>query len=669
MMRIFEVEGTQSVGRDWALDIKVLPNRAFDCSSHLGMAREIAAIANIDFKEPKINLKEDKRLKIKDYLSVEVKEPKLCSRYSARVVVEVSVGESPQWLKEKLEVCGLRSINNIVDITNYVMLECGQPLHAFDLDKLSEKKIIVRRASQGEKINTLDEGKTQRILNEDILVIADAQNPVAIAGIKGGRGPEIDSSTRRVALEAANFDPVNIKRSSKALNLRTDASMRFENGLDSNLTIWSLDRAAALMAEIAGGQVATGIIDMVAVKRNVSNTGVAHNYIESLLGTEIKSGEVLNIFKRLGLEAKQLKKSKEVFYEIKAPTRRGDLLTSEDLIEEVGRLYGYENIPAKLPVSVLIPALKNEELIYADDVRDILVGLGFSEVYNYSFAGENDKNLYNFQDLIGVLNPFSQEQKYLRPNLAAGLIKNLKENLRYFHSAAVGLKELKLFELGRIFYERKSAAIENQKVGGLVYFGGERQEDTSFYEAKGTLEILCNKLGLADVWDDDFIPRGLPANWQKILHSKKTAQLKVGQTMLGWVGEINPEILEELGIKGRPTIWELDFDKLVKLVSRERTYREPSRYPAVMRDTAVMLGSNVKVERVISIIENTGGLLLADVDLFDIYEGEDLAEGQKSLAFHLIWQSLERNLSDAEVNDLMAKIVAALEDAGWEIRK
>ena len=668
-MRIFEVEEVQPIGRDWALDIKVLPNRAFDCLSHLGIAREIAAIENIEFKMPKVSLREDKGFKIKDYLSVEVREPKLCPRYSARVVVDVKVGESPEWLKEKLEVCGLRSINNIVDITNYVMLECGQPLHAFDLDKLGEKKIIVRRAGEGEKINTLDEGKAQRILNENILVIADAQNPVAIAGIKGGRLPEISASTKKVALEAANFDPVNIRRSSKTLNLRTDASMRFENGLDCNLTIWSLDRAAALVAEIAGGQVAAGIIDISAVKRSASNTGVAHNYIESLLGKEIASSEVLNIFKRLGLEAKQLKKNKEVFYEIKVPTRRGDLLTSEDLIEEVGRLYGYENIPAKLPVGVLIPAFKNEELIYADDVRDILVGLGFSEVYNYSFVGENDRDFYNFQDLTEVLNPLSQEQKYLRPNLAAGLIKNLKENLRYFHSATSGFKKLKLFELGRIFYERKNVAIEDWKVGGLIYFGGERQNDTSFYEAKGTLEILCNKLGLVDVWGDDFIAEGLPANWQKILHSKKTAQLKVGQTMLGWVGEINPEILEELGIEGRPTIWELNFDKLAKLVSRERTYQEPSRYPAVTRDVAVLLGSNVKVEAVTNIIENTGGLLLADVDLFDIYEGEDLADGQKSLAFHLIWQSLERNLSDAEVNDLMAKIVAALEEAGWEIRK
>ncbi|PIV38491.1 MAG: phenylalanine--tRNA ligase subunit beta, partial [Candidatus Portnoybacteria bacterium CG02_land_8_20_14_3_00_45_8] len=211
-MRIFEVEEVQPIGRDWALDIKVLPNRAFDCLSHLGIAREIAAIENIEFKMPKVSLREDKGFKIKDYLSVEVREPKLCPRYSARVVVDVKVGESPEWLKEKLEVCGLRSINNIVDITNYVMLECGQPLHAFDLDKLGEKKIIVRRAGEGEKINTLDEGKAQRILNENILVIADAQNPVAIAGIKGGRLPEISASTKKVALEAANFDPVNIRR-------------------------------------------------------------------------------------------------------------------------------------------------------------------------------------------------------------------------------------------------------------------------------------------------------------------------------------------------------------------------------------------------------------------------------------------------------------------------
>jgi phenylalanyl-tRNA synthetase beta chain len=669
MMRSFEVEEIIPAQPDWSLDIKVLPNRAFDCLSHLGMAREISAIENIDFTEPKILCREDKSLKAKDFLSVHVQEPQLCPRYSARVVLEVSVGDSPEWLKEKLTVCGLRSINNIVDITNYVMLECGQPLHAFDLDKLAQQKIIVRRAKMGEKINTLDEGKSQRILNENILVIADEQNPVAIAGIKGGRGPEIDFKTKKIVLEAANFDSVSIRKSSKSLNLRTDASVRFENGLDNNLTIWALDRAASLTAEIAGGKVAEGIIDVFSIKSEPANTGVAHSYIERLLGVEIKSDDVLNIFKRLGLEkVKTIKKNQEIFYEIIIPSRRADLNTREDLIEEVGRLFGYENIVPKMPHGVLIPVLKGDELLLNEEIRNIMVGLGFAEAYNYSFVGKTDKDFFQFQNLIEVLNPLSQDQQYLRPSLAAGLIKNLKENLKYFHSAAAGLQELKLFELGRIFYQNKQMAFEEQKIGGIIYLK-KAKKNQEFYELKGAVETFLGKLTLTNVWEDNHLQDGLPVNWERIFNAKKTSQIKVADEMIGWLGAINRKVLDELEIEGDPVIFEIDLIGLLKMVKNERNYIPPSQYPAVTRDLAVLVGQEVKIEEVLNIIELAGGDLLFDTDLFDLYEGEDLGADKKSLAFHLIFQSQERNLSDAEINKLMGEIIKKAEDNGWEVRK
>ena len=682
-MGIFDVENVEQFNHDWLLDIKVLTNRAHDCLSHLGIVREIVATGKGEFSEPKINFKEDKSLKIKDFLGVEVKEPKLCPRYSARVVVDVKVGDSPQWLQERLKTCGLRPINNIVDIANYVMLECGQPLHAFDLDKLNtdktdkdtdkteQKKIIVRRATKGEKIITLDEGRAERILNENILVIADSEYAIGIAGIKGGKGTEIDSKTRRIALEAANFNPVNIRQSSKFLNLRTDASWRFENSPDMNLTVWALDRAAQLIAELAGGKVASGVIDVAAQVQKHWSAAVAHNYIESLLGIKIKPEQVLKIFARLDLPVKQIKKTKDLFYEVRVPTRRADLLNSEDLVEEVGRLFGYQNISSRMPTGELIAALENEQLLYLDETKDILTGLGFSEVYNYSLISEADKNLYVLNNLAEPNNPLSQEQKYFRPNLAPGLIKNLQANLKYFQGALGRSQEeaLRLFEEGRVMSLQDKKIIEQRKIGGLVFLPAARAKDSAFYELKGMIEILFNELGLADVWDDDHIQEGLPINWKTILHPSKSAQIKVGQEILGYLGELHPLILSELEIEGRPAIFEFDFTRIVELVDEERIYQAPSKYPAITRDLAIFVEANAKVEEVMNEIENAAGELLEDVDLFDVYEGEDLSDEQKSLAFHLIWQSPERNLSDVEINKLMEKIIKALKEKGWEIRK
>lgn len=670
-MGIFEVEDVEQFGKDWVLDIKVLPNRSHDCLAHLGIAREAAAIENLEFSEPKIELKEDKSLKIKDFLDVEVKEKKLCPRYSARVVIDVKVGDSPLWLQERLKVCGLRPINNIVDITNYVMLECGQPLHAFDLDKIDQQKIIVRLATKGEKIITLDEGRAERILNENILVIADPKGAIGIAGIKGGRGPEIDSKTKRIALEAAKFEPINIRKSSKALNLRTDASWRFENDPDINITIWALERAASLINKLAGGTAVSGVIDVAAKNVQPWDAAVAHDYIESLLGVKIKPEQVLQIFKRLDLPVKQSKKSVKLFYELKVPTRRSDLLTQEDLIEEIGRLFGYQNICAKMPSGEMIPALENEQVLYLDEVRDILVGLGYSEVYNYSLISENDKKLYEFKDLSEVSNPLSREQKYFRPNLALGLVKNLEINAKHFLAGSIGQSgnALRLFEEGHVFEKSDKKIFERKDIAGLVYLPKNKRAGFAFYELKGAVEIIFGKLGLAGLWDDDYLPEGLPINLKFIFDPSRSAQIKVGNDLLGFVGELNPSTASRLDIEGQAAMFEVDFEKLIDLVDEERIYQPPSKYPAVTRDLAILVEANTKVEIVMNEIENAAGQLLAGVDLFDIYEGEDLANEIKSLAFHLIWQSSERNLSDLEINKLMEKIIKVLGEKGWEVRK
>lgn len=671
-MRSFEIDSFGQEGKDWIVDIKVLPNRAFDCLSHLGMAQEIAAVANRKFKEPKTVLKEEKSLNINNFLSVEVKEKKLCPRYSARVIVDVKVGSSPEWLQERLISCGLRPINNIVDIVNYVMLEFGQPLHAFDLDKLSDKKIIIRNAQPKEKILTLDEQKSEISLDQNILVIADSRQPVAIAGIKGGKTPEVGASTKRIVIEAANFNPKNIRKSSRFLGLRTDASWRFENGVDINLTIKALNQASFMIAKIAGGKIVSGVIDVAGIKKQPWIVTVKHGYIESLLGIKIKSPEVLKVFSRLSLSVKQIKKGKEIFYQVKIPTRRADLISQEDLIEEIGRLLGYENIISKMPSGVLIPSVKEEVLIYADKIRDILTGVGYSEVYNYSFISEADKQNFNLQNLAELNNPLSHEQKYLRPNLAIGLINNLKDNLKYFLPGSGFTpkdKALRLFEIGHVFSEVGHDFGEEKRISGLIYLKNEKKKDAAFYEIKGAVETLCHKLGLSDEWSDSHIQEGLPANWKSIFYQLKTAQIKSGEKILGWIGEINPKIASDLGIDGKASIFEIDFSILVKLVNEEKEYKPPSKFPAITRDLAILVSATTKTEEILNIIENNGGDLLVDVDLFDIYEGKDLTAKNKSLAFHLIFQSDEKNLSDNEINRLMEKIIKSIENKGWKIRK
>ncbi|MBI4709479.1 MAG: phenylalanine--tRNA ligase subunit beta [Candidatus Portnoybacteria bacterium] len=668
-MHVFEVEGIDKKGKDSVLDIKVLPDRAHDCFSHIGIAKEIAAISNNQFLFPKINFKEDRSLKIKDFISVEIRNLDLCPRYSMQMVTNIKVGPSPEWMQERLIVCGLRPINNIVDITNYVMLETGQPLHAFDLDKLdtntriatndtNKKTIIVRRAQNGEKIITLDEGRAERILDSDILVIADSEKPIGIAGIKGGRGPEIDNQTKRIVIEAANFNPINIRRSSKKLNLRTDASTRFENGLDPNLTLDALKRCVFLIGEFAEGKVVSGIIDIYSKKIKPRKILLAFSRAQTLLGIKITSQQIAAIFKRLAMPSKIIKKAKEEFIEVIAPTSRLDLLLPEDLIEEIGRLWGYDKIPAKMPQGVILPAIKNEDLIYEDKIRNILAGFGYAEVQNYSLISDGDQKLFDSDEIVEIINPLSQDQKYLRPSLIINLLKNARENLKYFSG-------IRLFEIGHTFIRENGSYVEKNKITGLICQKNILKHGENFFELKGLTEALLDKLGISDYWFDDAISQKY--DWLKFVHPRRRAEIKSGDEAIGWVAEAKPELLAALEIKERVAIFELDFAGLKELASEERFYVPPSKYPAIIRDLAVIVDRDIKIEAVLNIIEIEGGALLQDVDIFDIYEG--LEGNKKSLAFRLTFQSDERNLTDKEVNELMEKIIKVIEERGWEIRK
>ena len=639
-MHSFETEMVGKKNSDYVLDIDVLPNRAHDCLSHNGIAREISVLLGYSFNlvDYRKKIKEDSKKLANKLVKVEVKDKELCSRYVARVIDNVKIGPSPEWMQERLKVCGLRPINNVVDITNYVMLETGQPLHAFDFDKLASGKIIVRRAKKGEKITTLDNEEYN--LDENILVIADGKNPICIAGIKGGKGPEIDAQTKRIVLEAANFDAQTIRRGSKWLKLETDASWRFEHEIDPNLAEEAINATAYLIQDIAKGKVLKGTVDVFAKKVNSRTVNLNIEKVNSLLGVNIAKKEIISIFKKLGFGVK----TKENKFNISIPTRRIDISIPEDLVEEIGRIYGFEKIKSKLPRAILISPSRNENLIYRNKIRHIFINSGFSEAYNYSFISEKDS--------VEVANPVSQDQKYMRSNLTVNLLKNIKENKKYF-------KEVRLFEIGNVFQKNNNKVEEKQKIAAVLYLLNDSNPATEFYHLKGIIDSLLNKLQISDIWYDDAIEKN-DLSIPDFCNKNRRAQIKVGNNCLGWIAEIDSKV----------AAFEMDFAKLVELAIEERIYSPPSKYPSVVRDIAILTNKETKIVKVMNLINSSGGVLIRDIDLFDIYEGNNIPDSKKSLAFHIIYQSDEHTLTDKEVNDVHREIINVLkEKGGWEIRE
>jgi phenylalanyl-tRNA synthetase beta chain len=637
-----EVEEIKKVDNDFVLNIDVRPNRAGDCFSHLGVARECAALLNSKFHAPNHKQTQNTKHKIQNTVSVLVKNRIACPRYTAKAMTDVKVGPSPKWLRERLAVCGLNSINNVVDIANYVMLETGQPLHAFDLEKIEGRKIIVRPARKGEKIITLDNQRFD--LDKDVLVIADSKKPIAIAGIKGGKSPEISPKTKTIVLEAANFNSKVIRRGYQKLNLRTDASLRFEHGLDPNLTEFAINRAADLIQKLAGGKQGRGLVDIYPKKVLPKIIKLNPDYVGSLLGVKIPATKIKNILTRLGLKIVNCKLK---ILTVEVPTRRLDVSIPEDLIEEIGRIYGYEKIPAVFPQAALVPPQRNEELFWEDMAKNILKEAGFIETYNYSFIPENDAKNFLTQNLIEIANPLSKEQKYLRPSLIPNLLKNIEKNQNSFN-------KIKIFELGRVFSARGGpAAREKRMLTGMM-------TGNAFYEAKGVTDTLLNKMGMASVWYDDYKPTP-QASKLSLWQAGKCAEIKVDQTELGFLGEL----------RGKGVVaFDIDFGKLQKMASEEHEYRPISKFPSAIRDIAVLVPREVRVEEVLNKIETAGGELVRDVDLFDIYEGEELPQNQKNLAFRVVYQSAKKTLEAREVDSVHQKIIKSLEQNPlWQVRK
>lgn len=689
----FEVESVENKGGDSIFSIDILPNRMPDAGGHFWLAKEIFAILNYQ------NLINKKDFKILNFKSQNLKYPKsqlldikienfeLCKRYIGAIMKNVSIKESPEWLKVRLESLGINSINNLVDAANYAMLELNQPLHIFDADKLNGK-IIVRNAKHGESIITLDNKKYD--LDENILIIADAKEPLAIAGIKGGKIAEVDLNTKNIIIEAANFNRTIIRKASQKLNLRTDASARFSAGLDPNLTSDATLRAISLIQSLAGGRF-LGTADIYEKKFLSKTITLSLDKLNKVLGTKISLDEVKNILNSLNFKFGAARKKYNTLFKIKIPTVRQDIEIEEDLIEEIGRIYGYEKIKAVSPTGNLIGFSENNYLPFLNLIKNSLTGQGFSEVYNYSFIYNNDLELLDDslrKDLMELENSLI-DAKFLRPCLILNLLRNASLNLKNYDN-------FRLFELGKAYGFNKKygekpphkkavgeimsfskiplceGEFENLRLAGLIAEEEEKGKEL-FYGIKGSISYLLESAGITDIIfteansNSEFLKEFMP-----ISHLHRSSAIKIGDEIIGFFGEVSADILRHFGIKrGKIAFFEINFETLTEKITEEKEFRYFSKFPNIIRDLSLLVPLETRVAEAQDIIENTGGILLIDSDLFDIYEGEDAKlDGKKSLAFRLIFQSEERTLHEDEIEEIIKKIIKALEEnPEWEVRR
>lgn len=658
-MHAFEVENIEKQGKDYILDIAVLPNRAHDCLNHVGIAREIAAITKRRLVLQKTKEPAEVRGTLKP-LNVVIKNSELVPRYAALVIEGANIVKSPKWLKEKLEAVGINSINTIVDITNYVMLELGQPLHAFDYDKIHGQVMMIRASKEGEHIQTLDDQTLS--LPKGTLVIEDVQGLIDLAGIKGGKGSGISPKTKNIILQAANFDGPTIYKTKKQLGYTTQAADIYSHGIDPNLGMEALERALELLYETKAKGKVVQIIDIYPKKVVPRQVRLDLTYVQSLLGMQIPVKEIQQVLQTLGCKVGLSTKKSQVLL-VTVPTRRLDLEIPEDLVEEVGRIHGYEKIPTALPTVSLTPPEQNLDLFWEDIIKAALKQSGFTEAYNYSFIGEKDlsKFVYSDQDrakLVKLQNPVSEEFSYLRNSLLENLLKNIAANQRRFEN-------VRIFELGTIFQQTDKGIEEATMLGGVITTTAEG----SFYDAKGVIDFIVNQLGIPEVWYDEYEPT--PERSRQILwQTTKCAEIKIGDQEIGFLGEISNQMTSHLKITQKVTAFHIDVEKLAQLATEEKEYLPPSKYPSVVRDIAVLVPRDVRVGDVLDKINEAEKMLVADVDLFDMYEGEEIPDGKKNLAFHIVYQSKEKTLTNREVDALHDKIIKILEtDPGWEVRK
>lgn len=641
---------------DVLLDVAVTPNRS-DCLSILGIAREVAAACGKTLKYPPVKLEENGP-NIDGLSSIKIKDEIGCPRYAARIVQDIHVGPSPAWLRRKLEAVGLRSINNIVDVTNFILMELGQPLHAFDFDLLRERRIVVRRATPGERFTTLD--GVERTLFEDTLLICDGCGPVAIAGIMGGLDSEITDRTQNVLIESAFFQPQCIRRTSKKLGLRTESSYRFERGVDPEGVIRALDRAAELMQELAGGRIATGRLDAYPNPMRATRLSLDVEKTNRFLGTCLSAEEMARALRSIELEVKEAEAGG---LEVHVPSFRLDITREVDLAEEIARLTGYDQVPVTAPVASIETEPADRHLEMRHEIKKILQGAGFFEVLTYSFVSYEalQKMQWSPEDPrlqpVRIMNPLSEEQSVMRTSLVPGLLQTTRYNLDR------GNDDLSIFELGKVFLPNPEDVLPREPHGIAGVMTGRRnrqplysaQGEIDFTDVKGVVEALLEPFYLEGV---EFRAQDLPS----YLDGGEASAVFCEGECLGFLGLLHPLVQEAFDLKKAVYVFDLDFDTIYRLRKEHPRFQALPKFPSVSRDMALIVDESVPVRDPLDFMLGLKEALLEHVDIFDIYRSPQLGEGKKSVAYRLIYRAGERSLTDVEVNELHALIVEKVQE-------
>lgn len=642
---------------DVVLEFELTANRA-DCFSVFGLVREIAAITGNKPHFPEIKVNEDDNTKLNDIFSVEIADPDLCSRFSTRMLKNVKIGPSPEWMQQRLEGAGIRSINNVVDVTNFVMIELGHPMHAYDYDKITGKKLIARRAIEGEELHTLDD--TSRKAKGEMLVIADSEKAAGLAGIMGGFETEITDTTTTVVLESADFYGPCIRRTARACGLSSEASGRFERGVDSETTIKALDRAAQLLQEMGACTVCEGIVDVYPNPKQANYVTFTPEQINNHLGTNIAKDVMLNIITSVGFD---VTKDENDEITVKVPSWRNDVTCMADISEEIARLHGFDKIKSTLPNGVSMQGTQSAKQTFIDKVKASLSSQGLYETISFALTNEETFNKLNIpQDsplrkAVPIMNPLSDEYPLVRTTLLSSIFDNLARNLARKND------DVALFEVGSVFFSKALPVTELPdevvKIAGAITGrrnaqGWNQTNDmVDFYDAKGIIEELLANLRVTRYT--------VETGTHYAMHPGKTALFKKGRDVIATVGEVHPAVLSAYGITKPVYIFELDATIVMKYMAKDLKYKALPKYPATSRDLAMLVDVDVNAADIEKAMTKAAGQNLTQITLFDVYTGKQVEEGKKSLAFSLTFQSNDKTLTDAEIDPAIEKIVAKLQ--------
>lgn len=633
---------------DTVFEYEITNNRV-DCYSIIGIAREAAATFRKPFTPPVVT-ETGNAEDINDYVKVDVEATDLCSRYTARLVKNIKLAPSPKWMQRRLASAGIRPINNIVDITNYVMEEYGQPMHAYDYDTLAGGKIVVRRAKDGEKFMTLD--GQERTLDSDMLMICDGEKAVGLAGIMGGENSKITDDVKTMLFEAATFDGTNIRKATKRLGLRTDASGKFEKGLDPENALAAMNRACQLIEELGAGEIVGGVVDVYPNKKERVRVPFEPERINALLGTNVSVEEMLGYFKMLELDYDETKQ------ELIIPTFRQDLLRTADIAEEVARFFGYANIPTTLPRGASTMGKISFKQRVEDVAGEIAQFCGFSQAMTYSFESPKVFDKLKLaadaeeRKTVVISNPLGEDFSIMRTLPLNGMLNSLATNYNRRN------KDVKLYELAKVYVPVEGEDLPDERVQFTLGFYG----DGDFFTMKGVVEEFLEKIGMSARPEYD------PEAGKTFLHPGRQAEILYKDTVIGYLGEVHPDVADTYGLGERTYIAVLDLPEILPFASFDRKYEGIAKFPAVTRDISMVMPKTVLVGEVEKIIEKRGGKLLEKYNLFDIYEGAQIKEGFKSVAYTISFRAKDRTLEDKDIQPIMEKILGDLSGMGIELR-